>query len=56
MIKDVRQTDREARIPIPEKKQIKNYKQFKLNRILTLILRFEREGTLSRGKFPRGQF
>ena len=38
---DVRQTDREARIPITEEKQTKMNKQFKRNRILTIILRFK---------------
>ena len=40
---DVRQTDREARIPITEEKQTKMNMQFKRNRILTIILRFKIE-------------
>ena len=47
MIKDVRETDREARIPIPEEEQVKFHKQFKLNRILSLIFRFEIENYIN---------
>jgi len=40
VIKDVKKSRREARIPIPEEEKIKINKQYKRNRILTIILRF----------------